>query len=287
MSDERTSDPVNKVCATSKPSSGSTCTIPGWCLSDYTRTGKLGVWNISRMMDSEYLLPPLVPESSHASILASMAVVVNAQKTVVSRNLYQLTAIHQPMLYIQKIGYIGRTSFTTVTELRHKETGACLVRAERQLIYIDKKTRTAQPLPQIMDEMKEQYPRYDFVVKINPKPTDPKKVFIATFKVAASDMDINYHTNQSVYYRFSLDAAYEAWKDGFLRKFSADPCEYEVKSYEGKHVMESFPGDIISVAVWEDDSDKLTLQFEIRKAVYDAYVMFARVAFFALDSAKL
>ncbi|KAK2150753.1 hypothetical protein LSH36_391g02065 [Paralvinella palmiformis] len=42
-------------------------------------------------------------------------------------------------------------------------------------------------------------------------------------KIAASDMDFNYHTNQSMYYRFSLDAAYEAWKSGFLRNFIADP----------------------------------------------------------------
>ncbi|KAK2150752.1 hypothetical protein LSH36_391g02028, partial [Paralvinella palmiformis] len=108
-------------------------------------------------------------------------------------------------------------------ELSDRETGVVLARCERQVVYIGTENRKAHPLPKYLEKFKDQYPRYEFVVEVRYKPTDLSKVYVAMIKIAASDMDFNYHTNQSMYYRFSLDAAYEAWKSGFLRNFIADP----------------------------------------------------------------
>jgi len=282
------SNTSSEVIAVSLRPIDNVCELPGWSNADFTRTGKLGVWNISRIMESDILLlPPLVAYSLQTSEGISLISVVTAQKTVVSKDLYRLSASYSPILCKRKFGYMGKTSLSLIMELSDRETGVVLARCERQVVYIGTENRKAHPLPKYLERFKDQYPRYEFVVEVRYKPTDLSKVYVAMIKIAASDMDFNYHTNQSMYYRFSLDAAYEAWKSGFLRNFIADPCEYGVRCYEGKHVRETFAGDQIYVTVWEDDNDKLTLHFELRNIVGNAYIMYQKIVFFPLSDSKL
>jgi acyl-CoA thioesterase FadM len=266
----------------------SICELPGWSHSDFTRTGKLGIWNLSRALDDCLRGFPLfvnkpVPSSEKQDVIS----VVSAQSTVVMKDLHRLASLHRSMWCRRQIGYIGRTSFSVILQLWQKETGAFLLQNERQFVFIDKKTRKAQPLSQNVEKLKDQYPRNEFAVEIKSIPADPNSVYVTTLKAAASDMDRKYHVTQSVYYRFSLDAAYEAWKVGFLQNFEADPCEYEVESFEGKYAAETFAGDQISVALWEDDVNDLTLHFEIRKVMDNTFVMYQRIVFYPLTYSKL
>ncbi|KAK2147361.1 hypothetical protein LSH36_557g01041 [Paralvinella palmiformis] len=262
--------------------------VPGWGYSDFTRTGKLGVWNMSHILESGGRLSSIFQlQSLYSPRGVKVFPVVSAQKTVVSRDLHRLATIQFPMMFFYKIGYIGNTSLSLVFELWHKKSETFLLQTERQYVFIDVESRKTQPLPQYLENIRDQFPRNEFSVKLSSKPTNLSKVYVTMFRITASDLDKNYHTNQSVYYRFSLDAAYEAWKSGFLQNFRADPCQYGAKYFEGKHVRETFVGDQISVSLWEDELDQLTLNFEIHKVVDNAYVMYQKIAFFPLNNSKL
>ncbi|KAK2150754.1 hypothetical protein LSH36_391g02113 [Paralvinella palmiformis] len=70
------------------------------------------------MMESaRWMLPPL--QTSQGISLIS---VVTAQKTVVSNDLYRLSAIYSPILCTQKFGYMGKTSLSLIMELSDRES---------------------------------------------------------------------------------------------------------------------------------------------------------------------
>ena len=263
-------------------------TLQGWGCGNFTRTGKLSIWSIARFFEN-YVndIPPLDDKFIHPSKSTGPLAVLSAQRSHITRALYQLSHLCLPVLCTWKFGYIGQKSFSLVFQLWDKETGAFLLQSEHQFIYIDQKTRKAVPLPQNVKTYKEQFPCHEFFIEVRTKPADPNKVYTATFKIVASDMDKRYHTTQSIYYRFALDAAYEAWKLGFIQGFLTDPCEYEVKSFQGKHVTETFAGEHIFVSLWEDDVSNLTLHFEINKVKDNVYVMYQKIVFYPLTNSKL
>ena len=273
-------------------SSGVVCELPGWSLADYTRTGKLGLWNICRLLEinrafrnyDDGQLPPLVSKAPDG---ATIYAVVGSQKTILTRELNQLTALSCPMIFSVRTGYIGKTSFSFLVELHHKDTGTLLARNERQVIFVNSVTRKANAIPPILEKIKDKHPPTGFKVEVPAKPSNPANYYEASVKIQASDMDQLYHVNQSMYYRYTMDSAQEAIKAGFLSNFKHDICEYDVREFHGKHISEAFAGDNISVCVWEDMDDKLSLHFEIRNIKNDSLVMYQTIKFFPLIDSRL
>ena len=72
------------------------CELPGWSLADYTRTGKLGLMSISRLLEVNRLFVS-GPGDLYAGGSTSFAVVA-AQKTKLERTLYGLSGISCPMI---------------------------------------------------------------------------------------------------------------------------------------------------------------------------------------------
>ena len=273
-----------------RSSSSVVCELPGWSLSDYTRTGKLGLWNISRLLETNrtfgnyYDVKMPVSKTPDGATLYAVA---GAQKTILARELNQLAAISCPMIFSIRTGYIGKTSFSFLVELRHKDTGTLLARIERQAIVVDSVTRKANAVPPRLEKIKDKYPPTGFKVKVSTKPSNPANYYEASIKIQASDLDQLYHVNQSMYYRYTMDSAQEAIKAGFLPNFKHDICEYDVREFHGKHISEAFAGDNISVCVWEDMDDKLSLHFEIRNIKNDSLVMYQTIKFFPLIDSRL
>ena len=258
------------------------CELPGWSLADYTRTGKLGLMSISRLLE----VSRLFNSDLYAGGSISFAVVA-AQKTKLERALYGLSGISCPMIYTRKIGYIGNTSFSYIMQLCHKDTGALMAKQEGQLVMLDSNTRKPSAVPHYLSAIRDKHPHTGFKVDIPHAPRNPSGTHTSHVKIMASDMDQIYHTNQSSYYRFAMDAAYEAAADGFLRNFRSDICEYEVQEFQGRNASETVAGDEISICVWEDRDDQLTLHFEMKNTKNNSPVAYITIKFYPLINSPL
>ena len=65
------------------------------------------------------------------------------------------------------------------------------------------------------------------------------------------------------------------------------PVEYEVQEFQGRNAAETVAGDEISICVWEDRDDKLTLHFEMRNTKNNSSVAYISIKFYPLINSPL
>ena len=106
-------------------------------------------------------------------------------------------------------------------------------------------------------------------------PKFPIDCFIYQTIVRHSDLDFNFHTNQSVYLKMCLDCASAASSSGKLVTFSGDMCWYHLLYADITYIGESFAGDTLDICVWQEEIDPSTLKFLILKNEREiTYVIF-------------
>ena len=271
--------------------------IPGWSFDAFTRTGKLGLWGACRLFEVARVLAKRYMDDVFSSVIqledgSTVLPMVRAQCTRFSRRLYQYASMARPMMGTLGIGQIGRTSFTLVVHVFSKDKRQELGVIERLVVYKNISTNKLQPVPQKFDDFRKLINppdatiRSPFRVHLDTRNAVPyRRTYNFMLKACASDMDLLYHVSQSVYYRYCLDAVYEAAKNNFLTNFSLDICEYEVQSAQGKHTGECFAGDWINVYIWEDEAINEKLHFEIEKD--DLCVFLANITFYNMHNSHL
>lgn len=97
-------------------------------------------------------------------------------------------------------------------------------------------------------------------------PEGGKRSFSKYFSISPSDIDLNQHTNNTVYYRLLFDAATEAsLKEGLFSLLSGDICGYNVLESKALYLRESGMWDKVKVTVWEDSDSPDTIHCIITK----------------------
>ena len=97
-------------------------------------------------------------------------------------------------------------------------------------------------------------------------PTKPLKCFKQAAHVRHSDTDYLYHTNQSIYFNYCIDAATEATRFGFFRQLKGDLLSYTVEKLECVYKGEAIPGDVVTVCVWQSVKNPGQLYGQIEKS---------------------
>ena len=256
--------------------------LHGLSFGDFTRTGKVGLWNIYKFLEVDRIIPSFIIGENTKNDVDKVYGVVGATQGHFSKTLYKMAALAMPMTCSATRGSVGRTSFTIIIEARSDVTGEFLARVTRQVVRIDPVSRRPKPLPEIY-HAEGNTKASPFKVETYNRPQTFFHVYMYT--VAASDMDHLYHVNQGIYHKYCLDAAYDAGKVGFLQNFHWDICEYEVAEVSARHTGEAHAGDRLEVCVWEPVHDTLSLMFEIRKQ--DKVIFSSVLRFHSLNNSHL
>ena len=75
-----------------------------------------------------------------------------------------------------------------------------------------------------------------------------------------------------------MDAAAQAVKSGTLNSFSGDLFEYRLKDADLLYQAECQVGDKLDIFIWEDETQRNRLVFQVRKNSSD--VLFSTVTFY-------
>ena len=91
------------------------------------------------------------------------------------------------------------------------------------------------------------------------------EIFKYDIRATASDTDMLYHVNQANWVNYCMDATAEGVLQGRFRNFKNDPFTYHTKEVKILYSAEGFPGDVLTVSIWEDQETDDTLFFEVNK----------------------
>ena len=161
----------------------------------------------------------------------------------------------------------GRTTNNLVAKMVDIKSGNLLVQKGLKFGIIDNVTRKPVPHP---DWFVKKY-SYLYGSESTPEllrqtiPDPPKDCFQWGTIVRFSDMDSNFHANQSVYIKFCFDCAATASLGGSLVHFTGDINAYPVLDISIDYLGESFAGDELIVVMWQDHKDVSKLSFSIYK----------------------
>lgn len=233
------------------------------------RTGKLSIWNISLFMDggeesverngSIYASPKL---QSKASSFVQLKQVLKVEPSFYSYDFMSNISFK----ITKTICKPGSSSLVTVSKMFDKESGQLLVERVVKFLRIDNNTRRPLQNPAWLLEKYANMEASPSEVLKNTLPELPKEVIKYRTVIRYGDMDTNFHTNQSFYIKSCFDCASAASLNKILVHFSGDICWYPVVFLSVDFLGESFPGDEIMIAMWQDKDDISRFRFYICNA---------------------
>ena len=241
--------------------------IPGHDYSCFDRTGNLSFYSITRMIELDRLLNSSKGRfetlfSKVAPVTENVYGMVAAHELHVSKDMYSKAAIVRPMVCNFELGYLGNSSFSSITTYIDKETGKQLFLSERHIALRERLTNKPW---YIQDDVKQKYKKYASKEKtiLSKPPKRPMETFVYDILVRHSDHDIMFHVNQGTFISFCLECAAEASLSGFYSDFQGDMAWYHVKDASIIYLGEAFAGDLLKVISWEGVDH--SLHFEIHR----------------------
>lgn len=185
----------------------------------------------------------------------------------ISADFYQSVASDCPMILTQRVGSVGKRSFTLQFTVTEEKSEKILMESERKLLFVNTDTNNLVPYTEkLLKLVEENRPLKKTPPFRIPVPEKPSKVFAQRFQVLHSDSDLLYHANQATYIKYCMDCAATAQQDGKLLSFTDDIFSVPVKEVSAFYKAESFMGEELEVAMWQNDDTHHTLNFDIAKA---------------------
>ncbi|CAC5382614.1 unnamed protein product [Mytilus coruscus] len=233
------------------------------------RSGKWTPWNLSTFIDgAEFQAAATrIFMDSKKWNNENKRFVTLRQAMVINPEVFKYNYMTRTKLKITRtFEKIGTTSLIFRTKLKDVNTGIILV--DRYILGVGMNTSTHRPVKHSDWFSQKYFYLKHTVVPLMTKseiPKPPFDCFTQTLVVRYSDLDFDYHTNQSVYAKFCLDCATAACNNKKLLGFEGDISLYPIVFMDVSFLGETFAGDRLSINVWQDDADLSTLKFVIYK----------------------
>ena len=203
-----------------------------------------------------------------------------------------------PVTLTMNIVGAGRSSILLVSELRNTKTSSLYACVVQKMVNMNKFKGIAKPLSETVRQnlqnmivdpknlVRELNLESKLPVMFTPPSSLPAHRITREVVVVPSDLDFNFHMNNSQYITICMDSATIAVEKGSLSQFKTDICWYHVKTMRVFYTREAKSGDKLSVSVWENPGEKLVLYFQVSLLEGESPVFYAVGEFYPLASAK-
>ena len=171
----------------------------------------------------------------------------------------------QPIRSRCVLNKVGRTSMEQFWELYSTNGNILLCSCVHTIAFIDIKKRTLYQIPDAVRQT------LDHVIPVvnqpqyTPQQRPLDEYHTASYRIAWSDVDFQYHTNQAQYVKIAMDAATEACYAGRLRTFEDDLDRYCIKEMKTRYAAECKQGDNVTIYTWVDNTDDCILHLQMEK----------------------
>ncbi|CAL1547718.1 unnamed protein product [Lymnaea stagnalis] len=241
--------------------------FPGIAYDDYDREGGISPWKICRMFEAGRVVPFLQGNFLDYLNLCSknFGIFVLGGDYYFDSCLWEVTRRYHYFPYKISIELInvGQTSMTIREVLTNLLDNKEIATFYGTVVYVDKLAKRSQPLP-YWHRTKYQGAASSEKVQLDSSVTKaPDKAFKVKTLIAASDTDLNGHTNQASYVRFCLDAAEAARRANHLKLLTRDICRYPILKLSTSYRRETLAGEAITTSVWQDDTTPTVIHFAL------------------------
>ncbi|ELU04801.1 hypothetical protein CAPTEDRAFT_201495 [Capitella teleta] len=256
--------------------------LHGFSFGDFDRKGRLAFWSACKAFElNRVYMIKIVWKPQCLTMVVS-------QTWEMSRSLYDRAAVEYPMACSTSVEKVGPTSLDVILQVHDKETGELLVNNSRKVVYVNPETFKSTTVPDRISNLVEQgkLSRRTSEKLILPEDYHSYKHYVHSIMAAPSELDHLNHVNQSVYFKYSLDAAYFAWKKGLLPSLGPnEPADWLVRRADAIYKKQLFPRDEVIITCWESRKEPVTLNCVIHSKA--DHVASVQIIFYSLADAKL
>ena len=183
----------------------------------------------------------------YIALLSDSLTFTRAAELEFTKAIYDARISKTPLYMKNKAGYLGRSSWSAVTEVRSK-LGNLMLTTTNQMIIVDKVTRKPTSIAQSYRE-KHGHKFKGKQLKFDPI-TRPNTVPCYKTHVNWTDTDSQNHASWDSYINMTLNATSRLAKEGSVRYFRKNKLA-GLHKLQLQYLGESVDGDELEVYVWE------------------------------------
>ncbi|XP_069120103.1 uncharacterized protein [Argopecten irradians] len=254
--------------------------VPKLSGSFYDRADRFSIHGINRLLTDCYI------ESERLGFFTGKLMEDNLRafsvqdNSVYSPKLHQQTS-HSNREFLHRVVFasIGNSSYAVTQDLFDLSSMEQLVHVECKAVNIDPETRRPVSLPSWMKELVSNVGKHDIPIMSSRQEdiVPPSDAFKTTTRTRPSDMDINFHVNYAVYYKFCTDCATEAALAGHYRHYKDDMCWFPVLETKGSYLGEAPASVVLDVYSWQDPTNVQKIFFAVylnKKRIFQASFLY-------------
>ncbi|XP_046563554.1 uncharacterized protein LOC124272430 [Haliotis rubra] len=244
---------------------------PGFSLESLDRDGNPTMPSLMRFVTIARIFASHCPLDvsgrtlfDYAELTSDRLAFAASSEFVTERELYDISVPKNPLDVLYQLGYVGKSSFSSVGSIIVPSTGQTILKNINHLVGMDKTSRRPKPLP---DWWREKHGGSAILKNpmIVPKLERPGGAVLYNVKVAWVHTDNHNHTNYAYYAYYCVNALHYAIEKGCMGAVTKGVVKRGIKSMRNTYIGESLENDELTIWVWASDQDDKTVHFDIQK----------------------
>lgn len=200
----------------------------------------------------------------HKPIFADKFVYVGSCKLEIHQSFNASAYFHLPFDVFSTLDYVGKSSYCKVQEICQRDNSQWFARLSQQNIMVDPVTRKPLELPA---SWRKKYGSMctgsPFVMEKLNRPD--ACMAVDHYKIQASDIDIQNHTNWVVYVQICMNACRKGFNKELFSKPLIQNSKNGLKEFQIRYVNEALVEEEVVVHAWETSSRDDQLCFELTR----------------------
>ncbi|XP_067686263.1 uncharacterized protein [Haliotis asinina] len=200
----------------------------------------------------------------YAQLTSDRLTFVASSEVISEKAVYDTSVPKSPLDVFYQLGYVGKSSLSTVASIVVPSTGETILRNINHVVGMDKTSRRPKALP---DWWREKHGRSATLKNplIVPRLQRPADASHYSVKVAWMHTDNYNHTNYTSYVDYCINTLHYAIEKGCMGALTKDVVKCGIKSMRNTYIGESLENDELIIWVWTSDQDHRSVHFDIQK----------------------
>ncbi|XP_067686262.1 uncharacterized protein [Haliotis asinina] len=200
----------------------------------------------------------------YAQLTSDRLTFVASSQVISEKALYDTSVPKSPLDVSYHLGYVGKSSLSTVASIIVPSTGQIILRNINHIVGADKTSRRPKALP---DWWREKHGRSATLKNplIVPRLQRPNDAVQHNVTVSWIHTDEYNHTNYTTYVDYCINTLHYAIEKGCMGSLTKEVVKRGIKSMRNSYIGESLENDELTIWVWTSDQVDRTVHFDVQK----------------------
>lgn len=200
----------------------------------------------------------------HKTLFADKFVYVGSCKLEIHQSFYVSAYLNLPFDVFATLDYVGKSSYSKVQEMRHRDNSQWFARVSQRNIMVDPVTRKPLELPA---SWREKYgPMCTGSPFVMEKLSRPDACMVVDhYKIQTSDIDSQNHTNWVAYVQICMNVCRKSLDKELFSRLLITNSKNGLKEFQIRYENEALVDEEVVVHAWETSGRNDQLCFELTR----------------------